>query len=48
MNKKIDILQYDQILNNIPADIIVTDVNHIYRYLNKHAIKDDENTETKI
>ncbi len=32
---------YEAILDNIPVDIAVFDLNHSYRYLNKEAIKDD-------
>lgn len=33
---------YEQILNNIPADIAVFNANHEYLFLNPMAIKDDE------
>ena len=35
-------LFYENILNNIPVDIAVFDVNHKYVFVNKEAIKDDE------
>lgn len=33
---------YENILNNLPADIAVFDLNHNYLFLNPAAIKDDE------
>ena len=32
---------YEAILDNIPVDIAVFDLNHSYKYLNREAIKDD-------
>lgn len=32
---------YEAILDNLPVDIAVFDLNHVYKYLNREAIKDD-------
>ncbi len=36
-------LFYENVLDSMPADIVVFDTQHNYLYVNKHAIKDDEN-----
>jgi len=36
-------LFYENVLDSMPADIVVFDTQHKYLYVNKHAIKDDEN-----
>ncbi len=33
---------YENVLNRIPADIAVYDINHRYLFVNKHAFKNDE------
>ena len=33
---------YDRLLNNIPADIVVFDLEQKYRFINKNSIKNDE------
>ena len=33
---------YEKVLNGVPADIVVFDTHHVYRFLNPKAIKDPE------